>query len=123
GHILVTQSDGSILAAPFDPRTLTIVGPPIRVLENVFMRSSALALYDVSQNGVLTYVEGGESVRPVVIDTGGHEHDLGFANGRYAHPRLSPSGDRVVVERSDGGNSDIWIVNRATRQQFRLTRD
>jgi serine/threonine-protein kinase len=124
GHILVAQGDGSIYAAPFDLRTLTVNGPPVRVLENVYVRPSGLALYDISQNGVLAYVEGGGgAVKPVIVDAAGKAHDLGFPDGRYAHPRFSPTGDRVAIERSEGDNSDIWIVNRATQQQVRLTRD
>jgi hypothetical protein len=123
GHILVAQSDGSILAAPFDLRTLEVRGPAVRVLEGVFVRPTGAALYDVSRNGVLVYVAGGETQRPLAIDSIGREHDLGFTDGLYAHPRLSPNGERVVVERAEGSRSDIWILTRATGQLLRMTRD
>ena len=123
GHILVAQSDGTILAAPFDLRTLEVQGPAVRVLEGVFVRQTGGALYDVSRNGVLAYVAGGEAQRPVMIDPNGREHDLGFTDGIYAHPRLSPNGERVVVERSEGSRSDIWILTRTTGQLLRMTRD
>ena len=122
GHILVTQG-GTVLAAPFDLRTLELRGPAVRVLEGVFVRSSGEATFDVSRNGVLAYVQGGESVQPVIVGRDGREHAFGFAPGEYAHPRLSPNGDRVVVEQLDGARSDIWIVTRATGQPFRLTHD
>jgi len=89
----------------------------------VFVRPTGAALYDVSRNGVLVYVAGGETQRPLVIDSNGREHALGFTDGMYAHPRLSPNGERVVVERAEGSRSDIWILTRATGQLLRMTRD
>ncbi len=123
GQILVAQSDGAILAAPFDLQALELRGPPVRVLEGVFVRPGGVAHYDVSRNGVLAYVEGAETQRAMVVDRAGHEHDAGFPDGAYTHPRLSPSGDRVAVARSDGAKSDIWAVTRATGQPVRFTRD
>ncbi len=123
GHILVAQSDGTILAAPFDLRTLEVRGPAVRVLEGVFVRPSGGALFDISHNGVLVYLAGGETQRPIVIDRNGREHDLGFTDGMYAHPRLSPNGERIAIERSEGSRSDIWILTRASGQQLRMTRD
>jgi serine/threonine-protein kinase len=123
GHIIVPQSDGTLLAAPFDLETLEMRGTPVRVLEGLYVRPTGVAQLDVSRNGVLTYIEGGELQHPVIVDRTGVEHDVGFADGAYVHPRLSPNTDRVVVERSEGVRSDIWIAARATGQASRLTRD
>ncbi len=123
GHIVVPQSDGTLLAAPFDLRTLELRGPAVRVLDGMFVRPTGTAQFDVSRNGVLAYIEGGISQRPVLIDRAGREHEAGFPEGAYTHPRLSPAGDRVAVERSEGMRADIWSITRATGQISRLTRD
>jgi serine/threonine-protein kinase len=123
GQILVAQSDGAILAAPFDLQALELRGPPVRVLEGVFVRPGGVAQFDVSRNGVLAYVDGGETQRAVIVDRSGREHETGFPEGTYTHPRLSPTGDRVAVARSEGTKSDIWIAARGTGQIARFTRD
>ncbi|MDP1860884.1 MAG: protein kinase [Gemmatimonadaceae bacterium] len=122
GHILVSQTDGTVLAAPFDLRTLELRGKPISVLEGLAVSNGAV-LYGVSRSGVLAYLEGDVNTRPVILDRKGREQALNFASGRYQHPRLSPKGDRVVIERNENGQSDIWILTRATGQPLRLTRD
>ena len=123
GHILVSRTDGTVLAAPFDLRTLELRGTPVSVLEGLAVVPNGAAMYSVSQNGTLAYLEGDADLRPVIVDRTGREQTLNFPPGRYAHPRLSPSGDRVVVERTENGQSDIWILARETGQLLRLTRD
>ena len=71
GHILVAESDGAILAAPFDLQALELRGPPVRVLDGVFVRPGGVAHYDVSRNGVLAYVEGAETQRAMIVDRAG----------------------------------------------------
>jgi serine/threonine-protein kinase len=123
GHILLAQEDGAVMAAPFDLKTLTVTGKPIPVLEGVLVRPNGAAMYDVSRNGVLVYVEGDALLQPVSVDRTGHQQPLGFDAATYRFPRLSPNGDRVAVERWDNGRPDIWILTRGTGQAFRLTRD
>jgi serine/threonine-protein kinase len=119
GHIVVPQSDGTLLAAPFDPETLEMRGPPVRVLEGLYVRPTGVAQLDVSRNGVLTYIEGGELQHPVIVDRAGVEHDVGFADGAYVHPRLSPNSDRVAVERSEGVRERIFGLPRERRDKRR----
>jgi hypothetical protein len=123
GHILAAQPDGSVLAQPFDLKTLQLSGVPIKVLDGVLVKPGGGALYDVSRNGVLVYVEGNAWVRPVITNNAGREIPLDLPGGEYSHPRWSPSGDRVVLDRLEGGRSDIWIVGRNPGQAIRLTRD
>jgi Tol biopolymer transport system component len=80
-------------------------------------------LFDVSRNGVLTYVEGDAAVQPVVIGRTGKESPLPLPPGLYAHPRWSPNGDRLAFARLDGERNDIYVLTRATGQVLRLTRD
>ena len=93
------------------------------MLEGLAVPSNSAALYSVSQSGVLAYLEGDVNTRPVIVDLKGGEQALNFAPGRYQHPRLSPRGDRVVIARTENGQSDIWILARETGQPLRLTRD
>ena len=123
GHIIAARRNGALTATPFDLASLEVRGPTVTVLEGVLVKPNGAALFDVSRNGVLTYVEGNAFVQPVTVDRSGKETKLDLPPGLYSHPRWSPSGDRVAIERSDGDLTDIWILTPATGQSFRLTRD
>ncbi|HEX6941882.1 MAG TPA: protein kinase [Gemmatimonadaceae bacterium] len=123
GHIIVARSDGTLHAAPFDLASLELRGPAVHVASGVLIKENNAALFDVSRNGVLTYVDGDAAVQPVVIDRTGKESPLPLPPGLYAHPRWSPSGDRVAFARLDGERNDVYVLTRATGQVLRLTRD
>jgi serine/threonine-protein kinase len=123
GHILVTDASGVIMAAPFDLRSLELRGSAVPVLEGAATVSNGAAKFDISSNGVLTYFEGRISVFPAVIGRDGREQPLRFAGDRYSQPRFSPGGDRIALERRDGGRTDIYVLTPATGQVLRLTRD
>jgi serine/threonine-protein kinase len=123
GHIVVARTDGTLHAAPFDPESLELLGPAVQVASGVLIKTNNAALFDVSRNGVLTYVEGDAAVLPVAVDRTGNESTLGLPPGLYAHPRWSPSGDRIAFARLDGERNDIYVLTRATGQVLRLTRD
>jgi serine/threonine protein kinase len=123
GHIVVARTDGTLHAAPFDIESLELRGPTVQVASGVLIKANNAALFDVSRNGVLTYVEGDAAVRPVVVDRTGRESELPLPPGIYAHPRWSPSGDRIAFSRMEGERNDVYVLTRATGQVQRLTRD
>ena len=59
GHLVFARA-GSLFAAPFDAETLTLEGPPARVLEGVMQSLSVMrpygSQYTLSENGTLAYV-------------------------------------------------------------------
>jgi dipeptidyl aminopeptidase/acylaminoacyl peptidase len=123
GHIVVARTDGTLHAAPFDLASLELRGPAVQVASGVLVKANNTAMFDVSRNGVLTYVEGDAAVVPVVVDRRGNESTLALPPGLYAHPRWSPNGDRIAYSRMDGERNDIYVLTRATGQVQRLTRD
>jgi serine/threonine-protein kinase len=123
GHIIVARRNGALTATPFDLGSLEVRGPTVTMLEGVLVKPNGAAVFDLSRNGVLTYVDGDAFVQPVTFDRTGKLTKLNLPPGLYSHPRWSPSGDRVAIERSDGELTDIWILTPATGQSFRLTRD
>jgi serine/threonine-protein kinase len=123
GYIVVARSDGTLHAAPFDLGSLEVRGPAVQVASGVLIKTNNAALFDVSRNGVLTYVDGDAAVQPVVIDRAGKESPLPLPPGLYAHPRWSPNGDRIAFVRMDGERNDVYVLTRATGQVLRLTRD
>jgi Tol biopolymer transport system component len=96
----------------------------LRHLESVgFEGAPRVVGFDDSGREVLTYVDGDAAVQPVVIDRAGKEFPLPLPAGLYAHPRWSPTGDRLAFVRLDGEKNDVYVLTRATGQVLRLTRD
>jgi eukaryotic-like serine/threonine-protein kinase len=123
GHILLTGADGAVMAVPFDLRSMEVRGIAVPVLENGSRASNGATRFDVSSNGVLVYYEGSRSASPALIGPDGKEKSLGFAGEQYFHPRISPDGERIAVERRDDDRVDVYVLTRGTRQALRLTRD
>ena len=55
GHIVYAVSDGSVLPVPFDVSTLEVTGNPVPLVENVQVKPSGAAAFDISDNGRLVY--------------------------------------------------------------------
>jgi serine/threonine protein kinase/WD40 repeat protein len=125
GHIVVASPAGVLLAAPFDLSSVTVRGPLMPVQEGVLAAGRTLNRFPfaISDNGTLVYAQGTSSLVPSITDRNGQEHPLGVTGTRYDHPRLSPAGDRAVVEQLDGKATDIYVLNRATGLATRLTHD
>jgi Tol biopolymer transport system component len=86
-------------------------------------RNLSAPMFAISDNGTLVYAQGTSSRVPIIVDRAGGEHSLAVSGTEYAHPRLSPSGDRVVVEQFENPSTDIYVLNRATGLPTRLTHD
>ena len=101
GH-LVYAREGKLLAVPFNLRKLQVTGPPVSVLEGVFMSSNTgMAAFSISSDGSLVYaaggVEGGARV-PVWVDRRGGAMPLPLPARSYLHPRLSPDERQLAIE-------------------------
>ena len=60
GHLLFGTPDGALMAAPIDPRTAELTGPPVPVAEDLTLNAtSGLATYALSGEGTLIYSAGG----------------------------------------------------------------
>ena len=125
GHLLFAQSDGSLLAVPFDSTTLEATGSPVPVLEDVQVKRSGAANYDVSRNGTLVYINGtstdGLRRSLVWVDRDGTEEPIDVPPRAYTYARLSPDGRRVALDSRDEEN-DIWIWDLERQTLQRLTR-
>ncbi len=122
-----STSSGTLMAIPFDPRLLKMVGEPIPVAEQV-------QSFSASPTGVLVYWFGASSVSG---PSRGNIQGLltwfdrtGKALGTIGDPGLfrtlaiSPDGKRVAFERADPqnfSNRNIWIYEVARGVTTRFT--
>jgi len=128
GHfVYALPSDGSMAVASFDPARLEVVGSPLPLIENVSIKISGAASFDVSDAGRVVYLPGvgggRQSRRLVWVSRDGREEAIDAPAGEYYSPQLSPDGSRVAVDRRDGDRPDVWILDLARGSQMKLTTD
>src|SRR5262249_43917161 len=122
GNLLYVDS-GSLVAQPFDPKTLTLSSTPVRVAAQV-------ANFSASENGVLAYRAAPPPIIPVSqyawFDRNGKQLSTAGETGAYLpYWSLSPDGKQVAATRIDAPsyNADIWIVDLERGISSRLTSD
>jgi len=124
GHLLYVK-EGTLLAQPFDPSTLSTSGDPSAVVEHVSY-SSVLGAFSVSPNGVLTYrnaVSSGDDLQLTWVDRTGKSIGTVGAAGAYYGVDLAPDGQRIAVHRHVEEGGDIWVVDSERGTMSRLTLD
>jgi Tol biopolymer transport system component len=121
GHLLFSR-DGALLAAAVDPLTATLQGTAVPVpsisagaVEGV--ATGALGL-NLSATGSLLYQPVGYADKRVVsVARDGAALALDLPAGRYANPRISPDGRRLLIE-SGGRYVEALDLQRGTRARL-----
>ncbi|MEX1186423.1 MAG: protein kinase [Gemmatimonadaceae bacterium] len=122
GHIVLSNSDGTITAAPFDPRSLEFRGNAVPIAEQVAVGLGGPAEFGISLRGTFVYASGTATARSVVaVERGGSVSELTTEMRTYSAPRLSPDGTRIAVEIAESGASSIWVYEVAQKTLTKLT--
>jgi len=126
GHLIYALED-QLFAKAFDPNSLTASGQAVPVVAGVIRGKEAwetgVAQYDISDDGTLVYVTGDEiSLSTVVwVDRRGEETPIPIKPGVYRSLRLSPDGNRFVVnDASEANDLLIWDFARQTTSRLEL---
>ena len=124
GHLLYANSDGTIMAAPFDARRGAISGAVVPVAEGVLIGQGGFAKMGVSRGGAMAHATGVGGVRHVVlVDRRGVVNVLTAEQRAYGSPRFSPDGRRIAVDIAEGTGSSLWVFDIGQRTLTRLTTD
>ena len=137
GHILVVRADGSLVAAPFDEKTLELTGPAtpllevvgVERLEVVGVERQGTADFDVSETGTIVYEPGdvrdeGGSGRVVWVTRTGATEDVDSDwIGAFSAPSLSPDGTRLALNITVGNEIQVWIKQLDQGPLSKLTFD
>ena len=118
GHI-VYAVDSTLLAVPFDPKTLQVTGGHVPVIEGVRRAppgTTAAAQFSFSNNGSTVYVRGGGAAETTgltlaLVDRAGSRTPLNAPPGSYGQPRISPNGKQLAVHTDDGKERIVWIYD------------
>jgi serine/threonine protein kinase/Tol biopolymer transport system component len=123
GHLLFYR-DRTLLARPFDPKSLRFTEEAFPVAEDVqYFATFAQAVFAASDQGLLAYQTGvsGGQTQLTWLDRAGKPTGTVGAPGHLATPRMSNDGRRVAVRILDPQSvGDIWIydLERNTRTRF-----
>jgi len=132
GHLLfATPAGGTLMAAPLDPGSLELKGPPVPIGDELRQAAGGWNYFAVSQSGRLVYGSGRGTpgVYELVWVTRDGEvsvldsdwtFDPGSNNRGIA---LSPDGNQVAVTALEDDNIDIWIKQLPRGPASRLTFD
>ena len=120
GHLLFAR-DGAVLAAVFDPRTATVQGAAVPVIEAGVI--SALTSGDLgfrlSPTGTLLQMPVDFAQKRVVsVARDGAALALDLPWGRYVNPRVSPDGRRLLFE---SGDNVVEALDLARGTRARVT--
>jgi len=122
GHLVYAQG-GTLMAVPFDPQRLAVMGAVVPVVEGVLQSSYGAAQYNFSATGSLVYVPGGvqaAELRLVWVNRNGAEQPLAAPARPYIYPRLSPDGRRVAVAIQEQ-KAQLWLYDLSRETLTRLT--
>jgi len=129
GFLRFARGD-TLMAQPFDLRTLSLSGNAQPVAEEVTIAgySSRTATFTASQNGVLVYGTAAANLQTRLqwMDRSGAVLGAIGEAAEYANVQLSPDNTMIATEINSSGppqNRDIWIVDARRGLANRVTDD
>ncbi|MCH8936074.1 MAG: PD40 domain-containing protein, partial [Gemmatimonadetes bacterium] len=124
GHLAYLTQDGSLLAVQFDPRSMTVTGAPLSLVDGVMIKGTGAPEFAFSESGTLAYLSGQAPLGTLVrVDQRGAVTELAGGLDQPAAPRFSPDGSRIAFELGESGEDDIWVHDVGQGTTTRLTFD
>jgi serine/threonine-protein kinase len=129
GRLFYVSQDGSLFAVAFDPRTLKTSGVPDIVAEGLrtSLGPGSAVGFATATNGTLVWLTGGArgeaENQPVLVTMTGAMTRLNLPPAGYIHPRVSPTGQEVLIVRRVDAAPDIWRFSLTNPVLQRVTTD
>jgi len=122
GYLLFAR-DNTLMAQAFDASKLALSGDPFPVLEHVaFDGGSSFSYFSVAASGTIVFRKSTDNARQLIwIDRSGKQIAAAGPPGSYNDIMLSPDGERAAMQKIDGANSDIWIMDLVRGVPLRFT--
>jgi serine/threonine protein kinase/Tol biopolymer transport system component len=121
GYLLYIQQ-ANLVAQPFDVSSLTLLGDPVPVVQQVLVTANAMGAFSASSSGLLAF-EGGSGANSQLVwyTRDGKESGQVGSPGLYTMPSLSPDGTKAIVSLAQGNKRDIWVFELARSVATRVT--
>ena len=120
GHVLFVRGD-TLVAQPFDERTLSLRGRPQPIAEAVGLSNNNAASFAVSANGVLAYVGSVFQSRQLTVrDRSGALIDRIGGPRPFGTMHLAGDEKRLVTTHQDprSGAQSLWLMELARRSEL-----
>ena len=121
--LLLFARDRTLMAQPFDLKTLQLGGEPTPIVQNVQFHPSGFAMFAVSASGVLCYQTGTLISELRVVDRRGALTGTFLEPAEYFVPTLDVAHRQFAVSITDPatGYDDIWQYDMVRQVARRLT--
>ena len=113
GFLLFGGDEDVVFAAPFDPVSPRLTGPPKRVLDGVTVKQGPATELAIAENGTLLYVSPSRARKLFALDRHGRQTPLHLAADAYSGPRVSPDGKRLAVAITKESGRNVWVGDLA----------
>jgi serine/threonine protein kinase/Tol biopolymer transport system component len=110
----------TLVAQRLDVAKAVLTGEPVTLADGVTRDALSGSAVSVAATGLIAYRTGGDSQRQLTwFDRSGTVRGtVGDPDGSLFQPRVSPDGRRVAVQRSVGGNTDLWLLDGGRTSRF-----
>jgi serine/threonine-protein kinase len=108
--------DGQMFTVPFDAAALKVTGPAAPLIEDVPTLTAEIPILDVSLSGTVMYSANTAFSTLVWVSRKGEEQVLNGERRSYSNPRMSPDGQRFIVQAGE-----LWVEDLARATFSRLT--
>jgi Tol biopolymer transport system component len=129
GRLLFERaSSGDLMAVPFDPDRVSLLGEPARIASVAHVIDSPA--FDVSRDGTLIYSGPDDTTAQagftaVLVDRSGREATAVAQMGSWSEPRVSPDGRTLILRDIASPSCQLWSVDlqRGTRTRVSFDGD
>jgi Tol biopolymer transport system component len=122
GYLLFPR-EGTLMAQPFDPRSLRTTGDPVPVAEHLSVGSAYGHFSGAAGDLAYRVEESADNNQLVWMDRTGHVTPTTATPAAYRDLAISPDGRRVAVAIGSGSQNieDIWVRDLTRGVNTRLT--
>ena len=111
GFLFYTQGN-TLVAARFDPDSMTLQSAPVPVLTGLRTEIYGFAQWALANNGSLFYAPGiSASENPLIWVDSQQQQDLQLPQHWKGSFEISPDGEHLLVAETQAGSTDLWLYD------------